>query len=57
MVEMNGIFVTSENDYWIDIGNYASGLHYNLPSAGKLSLMTAWNGSYSIYLKYTKTTD
>lgn len=54
---MNGVFVQSASGYWIDIGNYASGLHYNLPSAKKLSLMTAWNGSYSIYLKYTKRTD
>ena len=57
MISMKGIVVTTSNNYWVDIGNYASGIHYNLPSAGKLSISVAWAGNYSLILEYTKTTD
>lgn len=56
MIEEHGIIATNSG-YWVDIGNYASGIHYNLPSTGKVSLNVAWAGNYSLYFKYTKTTD
>jgi len=57
MVEMGGVFTQSGTGYQIDIGNYASGLHYNYPSARKISLYTSWAGSFNLIFKYTKTTD